>query len=54
MQYFRRMDRDRQTATLNYEISTVLVTKPTTTPQKASPLLNGQEQVTRLKTLRII
>jgi len=52
VQYVRRMDRDRQTATLNYEISTVWETKPRTTPQKNSRLLMGPEQVTRPKTLQ--
>jgi hypothetical protein len=39
-QHVRRMDRDRQTdrqtATLNYEISTVWETKPRTTPRNIS------------------
>jgi len=52
VQYVRRMDRDRQTATLKYEISTVWETKPRTTPQKNSRLLMGPEQVTRPKTLQ--
>ena len=39
----------RQTATLNYEISTMWETKPRTTPQKTSRLLMGVEQVTRPK-----
>jgi len=43
---------DRQTATLNYEISTVWETKPRTTSQKTSGLLMGPEQVTRPKTLQ--
>jgi hypothetical protein len=33
------MDRDRQTATLNYELSTVWETKPRTTNQMTSGLL---------------
>jgi len=41
------MDRDRQTATLNYEISTVWEMKPrTTTQKKTSRLLMGPELVT--------
>jgi hypothetical protein len=51
IQHVRRMDRDRQTATLNYEVSTMWETKPRTTPRKTSRLLMGPEQVTRLKTL---
>ena len=39
-------DTDRQTATLNYEISTIWDTKPRTTLQKTSRLLMGPEQVT--------
>ena len=46
MQHVRRMDRDRQTTTLNYEISTMWETKPRTTLQKTSRLLMGPEQVT--------
>jgi hypothetical protein len=46
------MDRDRQTATLSYEISTMWETKPRTAPQKASRLLMGPEQVARPKTLQ--
>jgi hypothetical protein len=38
------MDRDRQTATLNYEISTVWETKPRTTTQKTYRLLMGPVQ----------
>ena len=38
------MDRDRQTATLNYEISTVWELKPRTTTQKTSRLLMGPVQ----------
>jgi hypothetical protein len=45
------MDRDRQTATLNYEMSTVWGTKPRTSRQQTSGLLVGPEQVTRPKTL---
>ena len=36
IQHVRRMDGDRQTATLNCEVSTVWETKPRTTPQKTS------------------
>ena len=42
----------RQTATFNYEISTVWETMPRTTPQKTYRLLMGPEQVTRPKTLQ--
>jgi len=34
---------DRQTATLNYEMSTVWETKPRTSPQQTSGLLVGPE-----------
>jgi hypothetical protein len=34
----------RETATINYEISTMRITKPMTTPQKTSRLLIGQER----------
>jgi len=44
----------RQTATLNYEISTMWETKPRTTPQKTSRLWMGPEQVTRPKPLQAI
>jgi hypothetical protein len=40
------MDRDRQTATLNCEVSTVWETKPRTTPHKTSGRLMEPEQVT--------
>ena len=33
----------RQTATLNYEISAMWEMKPRTTPEKTSPLLMGPE-----------
>jgi len=39
--------RQRQTGTLNYEISTMWETKPKMTPRKTSKLLMGLEQVTR-------
>jgi len=42
------MDRNRETATLNYEISAVWETKPGTT----SGLSVGLEQVTRHKTVQ--
>ena len=45
------MDRDRQTTTLNYEMSTVWETKPRTSRKQTSGLLVGLEQVTRPKTL---
>jgi hypothetical protein len=44
----------RQTATLNYEISAMWETKPKMTHQKTYPLLMGPEQVTRPKTLQAI
>jgi len=43
LQHVRRMDRDRQTATLGHEIKTMLETKPRTTLQKTSRLLLGPE-----------
>jgi len=46
------MDRDRQTATLNCEISTLWETKPRTTPQKTSEQLMGPAQVRRPKTVQ--
>jgi hypothetical protein len=45
---------DRQTATLNCEISTVWERKPRATPQKTSVLLVGLEQGTRHKTVQVI
>jgi hypothetical protein len=45
---------DRQTATLNGEISTVWETKPTVTAGKGSELLVGPEQGTRVKTLQAV
>jgi len=54
VQHFRRMDRDRQTSTLNYEISTMRGTKPTTTPQDSTGLLVGPEQGRRPITLQAI
>jgi len=47
------MDRERQTATLNCEISTMWETKPRTTPQKASRLLMGLEQVMTPKPCKL-
>ena len=44
---------DRQTATLNYEISTMWETELTTTPQKTSGLLMRPGQVTNPKTLQL-
>jgi len=52
--HVRKVDRERQTDTLNYDISTVCGRKPRTTPQKASRLIMGSEQVTRPKDLRAI
>jgi hypothetical protein len=54
IQHVWQMDRNRQTATLNYEISTMWEMKPGTTPQKTSGVLLGPEQVTRHKTLQAI
>ena len=48
------MDRGRQTAIFNYEISTTWDTKPRPTPQMTSILLTGPEQVTRPKPLETI
>jgi hypothetical protein len=45
---------DRQTDTLNYEISTVWETKPTVTAGNGSGLLVGPEQGTRVKTLQAV
>jgi len=42
----------RQTATLNYEISTMWEMKPKTTPQKTSILLIGPKQFKSPKTLQ--
>ena len=44
----------RQTATLNCEISTVWETNSRTAPQKTSPPLMGTEQDKRPKTLQDI
>ena len=44
----------RQTATLNHEISTMWETKLRMTPQKTSRLLMKPEQVTRPKTLEAV
>jgi len=52
IQHVRRMDREKQTATLNYEMSTAWEKKPRATPQKTSRLLVGPEKVTRPKTLQ--
>ena len=54
VQHVRRVDGDRQTATLNCEISTVGETKPRTTPRNTSRLLMGPEQVARTKTLQAV
>jgi len=45
---------DKQTVTLNCDISAVWEMKPRTTPQKTSGLLMGPYQVTRPKTLQVI
>jgi len=47
------MDRGRQTATLNYEISTMCETKPRKIPQKISKLFVGPEQVTMHKSCKL-
>jgi hypothetical protein len=52
IKHIRRMDGDRQTATLNYEILAVWETKPRTTLQKTDRLLMGPEKVTRSQTLQ--
>jgi len=44
----------RQTATLNYEKSTMWEKKPRIIPQNTSRILIGPEQVTRPKTLQAI
>ena len=44
----------RQTATLNYEMSTMWETKTRMVHQKISRLFMGPEQVTRPKTLQAI
>ena len=54
VKHVRRLDRDRQTAMLNCEISAVWETKLTTTMQKTSRLLMRPELVTRPKTLKAI
>jgi hypothetical protein len=46
VQHVWRMDRERQIATLNYEISIMWETKPRAIPRKPSCLLTGQEQIT--------
>jgi len=43
IQHIRRPDRDRRTATLNFEISTMWDTKPRTTRQKNFRLVMGPE-----------
>jgi len=44
----------RQTAILNYEISTMWESKPRTRPPKTSIPLMGPERATRTKTLQAI
>ena len=44
----------RQTATLNYEISTVWEKKPRTTTLRISRMLMGPEEITRPKTVQAI
>jgi len=57
-QHVRRADgdrqTDRQTATLNCDMSTVLETKPRTFLQKTSRLLMGPELVMRPTTLQAV
>jgi len=50
--HVRRMDRDRETATLNYEMPTVWEKKPRATAQKTCRLLMGSEKVTRPRNLQ--
>jgi len=50
----RRIARDRQTATVKHEISTVWKTKPRATPQMTCRLLMWPELVTWPKTLQAI
>jgi hypothetical protein len=47
------MDRDRQTATHNHEISTTWETKPRTTPQKTSQLLRDWNRSQGLKLCQL-
>jgi len=54
VQHFRRMDGDRQTATLNCDVSTMWETNPRRTPQKRLLDSMGLEQSTRAKTLQAI
>ena len=54
VKHVRRMDRDGQTAILNYAVSTVWETKPRTNPQNNSRVLMGLEEVTRSNTLQAI
>jgi len=44
----------RQTVTLDFEISTMWETKPRMTPQKTFRLVMGMEQVMRPKTLQVM
>ena len=48
------MQKDRQTVTLNYELSTVWVTNPRKSTQQTSGLFVGAERVTRPKTLQAL
>ena len=54
VKHVRRMDRDGQTAILNYAVSTVWETKPRTNPQNNSRVLMGLEEFTRSNTLQAI
>jgi hypothetical protein len=49
--HIRRVDRDLQTATFNYEMSTMWETKQRTTTLKTFQLFVGLEQVTWAKML---
>jgi hypothetical protein len=48
------IETDRQNATLNYEVSVMWKTKPRTIDRKTSCLLMGPEQVTWLKSLKVL
>ena len=54
IQDVRKMDGDRQTATVNYEISSIWESKPRTKLPKTSRLLMGQTQVTMPKLLQAV
>jgi len=54
MQHVQQIDRDRQTATLNFAVSTKWETMPRMTPQKIFLLVMGTEQAMRPKTLQVM